>query len=366
MPDISNNLSVLVVEPYYGGSHKSVLDGLSRLPFNFELMTLPPRKWKWRMRVSAPYFADKLHKLGKRYDRILCSTYLDVAAFRSLAPAWVREVPLLTYFHENQFAYPVQKEDARDIHFALTNMTTALASDGLAFNSTYNLESFLTGMEDLLKHSTDMDLSDLSGAIRQKSRVIHPGIDFSDIDAEKKPEREDVPLILWNHRWEHDKNPEGFFEMLYDIDDEGVDFGVVVLGESFERQPPVFSDARERLSHRIRHFGYAGTRREYVKWLKRGDIAVSTAGHEFFGIAVIEAVRAGCRPLLPKRLSYPELFPEEFLYEDGDFKRRLKDETARSERLSEDEALRLTESFSWDVLAPVYETWIKYASVTTP
>jgi glycosyltransferase involved in cell wall biosynthesis len=359
------NMSVLVLEPYYGGSHRSVLSGLVRLPFDFHLLTLPARKWKWRMRISAPYFADMLHKQGKRYDRILCSTYVDVAAFRSLAPTWVREVPLLTYYHENQFAYPVRMESERDLHFALTNMTTALASDGLAFNSEYNLESFLNGVDEILKYSTDMKLDDPSGAIRRKSRVIPPGIDLSDIDYEEKTESGHAPTILWNHRWEHDKNPEIFFEALYDIDREGVDFGLVVLGEAFERQPQVFSDARERLSHRIRHFGYASSRSEYVKWLKSGDIAVSTSGHEFFGISVIEAVRAGCRPLLPKRLSYPELFPAEFLYEENDFKRRLKDEIKRNERLPEDMAIKLTEPFSWDVLAPVYESWIEDVQVTT-
>ena len=37
---------------------------------------------------------------------------------------------------------------------------------------------------------------------------------------------------------------------------------------------------------------------------------LSTARHEFFGIAVAEALRAGCLPWLPARLSYPELLPE--------------------------------------------------------
>jgi glycosyltransferase involved in cell wall biosynthesis len=365
MPDKTKDLSVLVLEPYYGGSHRSFLSGLGRLPFEFELLTLPARKWKWRMRISAPYFAEQLHQVGKRFDRILCSTYVDVAAFRSLAPAWVREVPLLTYFHENQFAYPVQMEDERDIHFALTNMTTALVSDGLAFNSAYNLESFLDGEEELLKHSADMKLDDPSGAIRKKSRVIPPGIDFSDIDSEEKPERARAPVIVWNHRWEHDKNPELFFKALFDLDRDGVDFNLVVLGESFERQPPIFDEARERLSHKALHFGYASSRRDYIKWLKRGDIAVSTAGHEFFGIAVIEAVRAGCRPLLPNRLSYPELFPKEFLYENEEFAQRLKEEVLRNEQLSPEEAMRLTEPFSWDTLSLTYELWIKGAKVTT-
>ena len=36
---------------------------------------------------------------------------------------------------------------------------------------------------------------------------------------------------------------------------------------------------------------------------------LSTARHEFFGVAVVEALLAGCLPWLPDRLSYPELLP---------------------------------------------------------
>ena len=37
---------------------------------------------------------------------------------------------------------------------------------------------------------------------------------------------------------------------------------------------------------------------------------LSTARHEFFGMAVVEAMQCGCLPWLPDRLSYPELLPE--------------------------------------------------------
>jgi glycosyltransferase involved in cell wall biosynthesis len=354
-------MKVLVLEPYYGGSHESFIKSLLRLPFCFEVMTLPARKWKWRMRLSAPYFAQELKKTRRRFDRIICSTFVDVAAFRGMAPGWVRDAPLLTYFHENQFAYPAQVEDERDLHFGLTNATTALASDSLAFNSKYDLKTFLAGLRGLLKHSTDMKLQDPASRIRAKSRVLPPGLDFSEIDAAPEPRRGGPPVVLWNHRWEHDKNPEAFFETLFRLDGAGVDFRVVVLGESFERKPAVFEEARGRLGRRLLHFGFARTRRQYARRLRLGDIAVSTARHEFFGISVLEAVRAGCRPLLPRRLSYPEMFPNKFLYEDGDLYGELRENLLEDRRLSAEEARALTEPYSWEALAPSYEDWIRNA-----
>ncbi|GBE04190.1 MAG TPA: DUF3524 domain-containing protein [Nitrospirae bacterium] len=351
-------LKILILEPYYGGSHESFISGLEKLPFEFESITLPARKWKWRMRLSAPYYADKLRELDRKFDLIICSTFVDVASFRGLAPRWVREVPLLTYFHENQFEYPMQVNEERDMHFALTNMTTALASDSLAFNSAYNLETFLEGIDKLLKKSYDMKLENASAIIRDRSRVLPPGIDFSTIDTINEPEHDGPPVIVWNHRWEHDKNPEVFFNALLKLDSEGVDFRLVVLGESFREYPPIFDKALKKLSDRVLYSGYAKSRDEYAGWLRQGDIVVSTARHEFFGMAVIEAVRAGCCPLLPNRLSYPELFPKELLYEEEDFVQRLKECILIGKRLSPDRAMELTSAFSWDALTPAYMSWI--------
>ena len=31
-------------------------------------------------------------------------------------------------------------------------------------------------------------------------------------------------VILWNHRWEYDKNPESFFKLLFKLADQNIDF----------------------------------------------------------------------------------------------------------------------------------------------
>ena len=50
--------------------------------------------------------------------------------------------------------------------------------------------------------------------------------------------------IAWPHRWEHDKNPESFFECLFRLKSDGFRFRVAVLGESYNEKPPIFDEFR--------------------------------------------------------------------------------------------------------------------------
>jgi len=106
------------------------------------------------------------------------------------------------------------------------------------------------------------------------------------------------------------------------------------------------------------HFGYAENYEEYCMLLHQADIVVSTAVHEFYGIAVIEAVRAGCRPLLPKRLSYPELFDKKYLYGEGKLVRSLEKIIGRVRREG-GRGKEMTETFAWQALRLQYKSWLK-------
>ncbi len=103
--------------------------------------------------------------------------------------------------------------------------------------------------------------------------------------------------------------------------ENGTAFRLALLGENYQAIPKAFMGARDRYGERIVQYGYVESREEYIKWLKRGSIVISTARQENFGIAVIEAVRYGCMPLLPARLAYPEIIPKRFqptvLYKDA-------------------------------------------------
>jgi glycosyltransferase involved in cell wall biosynthesis len=96
---------------------------------------------------------------------------------------------------------------------------------------------------------------------------------------------------------------------VYALAASGLDFGLLLLGQSFRNQPTEFLEARERLPDRIVRFGYAPDAAAYSRLLWQADIVVSTARYDFFGVAVVEACYCGCFPILPQDLAYPELIP---------------------------------------------------------
>ena len=356
---------ILVLEPYYGGSHKHFLEGLqSHVAADYTLFTLPARKWKMRMQVSAIWFIDQLKALPpdkRRFDTVLLSSFVDAAVFRSMlhqVSGWDHQTSIVTYFHENQFVYPLQPGQATSHQFIAINFHSALASDSIAFNSSYNRDSFIKGCQEFQKRVSDMELPDLAQTLLVKSRILHPGIDFQVIDNNSWREHYRIPTIVWNHRWEHDKNPEAFFEALFELEKRGIEFQLLILGQSFGNCPHCFKEAELRFKKRIVHHGFADTYQRYAELLSRGDIVVSTARHEFFGIAVIEAVRAGCVPILPNRLSYPELFDSRVLYCDNSLAGTLEAVIRKGKRLERLEAKLMTERFSWQEVADDYGQWL--------
>jgi glycosyltransferase involved in cell wall biosynthesis len=316
------------------------------------------------MRHSAVTFADEVRRLvleGQSWDVIFCSDILNLAEFMGLAPRSVQQLPAISYFHENQLTYPVRLEDERDCHFAVTNMTSALAATSVWFNSAFHRDSFLESLTTFLRKMPDYRPTDAVEQIRNKAVVYPPGVNA----IRKHGDREGVPMrILWAARWEHDKNPEDFFEALKILKGRNIEFRVSVIGEQFSDAPEVFEWAREYFAGHIDRWGYQKTGTEYEQALTQADVFVSTAQHEFFGITSVEAILAGAYPMLPRLLAYPEILglnhdkhAEEFFY-DGSVDHLANTLATLAERVRNDclwseESRRVAQSmerFTWSNL----------------
>ena len=264
------------------------------------------------MRHAPITFAEQLETRNRRpapqppnWDLLFCTDMLNLAEFIGLVPAAIRDLPRCVLFHENQLTYPNQNRDQRDLHFAFSNITTALAADKVWFNSHFHMNEFLTAATNLVRRMPDFRPSTAIETIANKSSVQRLGIET--IDRPRPPKQDDAIDILWAARWEHDKNPEIFFDAIRLLNRTGTPFRLHVLGESFRNVPPIFAVAKQEFANQIASWGYAESRHEYVDVLGRADVIVSTAYHEFLGLSVLEAMSLGVVPLLPNRLSYPEL-----------------------------------------------------------
>ena len=273
---------------------------------------------------------EQIKAINTPFDALLASDYVHLPELIGLNPSLFIGKTAIAYFHENQLTYPVQTPSDRDYAFGLANWMTMLTADKIVWNSTFHLNDFLQALPALLRHYPEPAPQLHDAAIREKSCVIPVGLDFSAMDAARRqrPDRRGQPIrLLWPHRWEHDKNPTTFFDILIGLHQEGLPFELIVLGKSYADIPPVFDRARVELQEHVVHWGFVD-RSIYPATLASCDVVISTALHENQGLAVIEAIRAGCDPLLPDRLAYPELLPSDLhdhLYtSDGEFRRRLR------------------------------------------
>jgi len=273
--------------------------------------------------------------------------------------------------HENQLTYPPPLGAKRDLTYGMIQHLSMLAADRVCFNSAYHLESWFGEAPRLLKHFPDYTHLETVATARAKSSVLPVGCDLRRLDrceglgtrnqASGNPVASPLahrPLILWNQRWEYDKDPGTMLRALYMLADERLEFRIALAGENFRMQPAEFEEARARLGDRLVHYGYAESEADYAQLLWDADIVLSTAIHEFFGVSIVEAITCGCLPILPRRLSYPELIPalwhDRCLYDD--FAGLLAHLRAAIADPAAPPALRASMArFDWQALAPVYD-----------
>jgi glycosyltransferase involved in cell wall biosynthesis len=159
--------------------------------------------------------------------------------------------------------------------------------------------------------------------------------------------------IVWPHRWEHDKDPETFFRVAAGLAGEGLDFEVAVAGQAFVETAEAFEHAGRELGDRLVHLGQPDSREDYAALLASSDIAVSTAVNEFFGLAMVEAAYAGCLPLVPDRLAYPEVYPQAMRYGSaGELAARLR--ALIADRPAPGQGRALAGRYTIGALLPVY------------
>ncbi|XP_071602532.1 tRNA-queuosine alpha-mannosyltransferase isoform X3 [Heliangelus exortis] len=173
-------MSVLLIEAFYGGSHKQLMDLLQEeLQEDCVLCTLPAKKWHWKARTAALYFMQTV-PTSTNYRILFASSVLNLAELSALRPDLAKLKKVL-YFHENQLVYPIQKCQERDFQYGYNQILSCLVADVVVFNSAFNMESFLTSIGKFMKLIPDHRPKDLEKIIRPKCQVLYFPVRFPDV-----------------------------------------------------------------------------------------------------------------------------------------------------------------------------------------
>lgn len=300
---MADRLNILLIEPKYSGARKRWADGLKQFSkHSIEISTTP---------------ASNVNP-----DLILATDSADVSTL-------AKDVPVAIYVHEN--LKPASAAIAKHIFFA----------------SQYLYDVHIAEQPE----------------IKDKSSVLQYALNLVPL-ATYKPAKIEKPMravVLWNHAWNEDSNPEQFFNALIEIAEErGLDFKLIVLGKQGKSHPPIFDTAKEKLADKILHWGYVEREEEYAKWLWLADVLPLTATQDFNGASVLEAMYCNVVPYLPKRLLYPKLIPaayhNTFFYEREDFVNKLQRRIWDVKYLRVMDTQQYAQKYDWSSLIDTYDS----------
>jgi glycosyltransferase involved in cell wall biosynthesis len=353
---------IFLVEGWYSGSHKAWADGFARnSAHEVHVLGLEGIHWRWRLQGGCVTAAEMIASASAEFgppDLLVVSATLDAAALAGLARHVIAGVPVVVWFHENQLTYPPSSNRPRDPWPEWANWKSALVADRVVFNSEYHRREFLDALPRLLGRAPDYLHDERFLDVVSASSVLPVGVDIASSLAHERATRP-VPLIVWNHRWDADKDPRAFVDSVIRLAEEGIEFEVALLGEDRHFVGDERARALRELGDRVIAAGHL-PEDEYRELLTEAQIVVSTAQHEFFGVSVVEAVASGCLPVVPNRLSYPEILGEfsgRYAYRHGRPTSSIRLLLADRRLLDEgDVALRAsTARFDWSVVAPAYD-----------
>ncbi len=324
-PVSNSQVRALLLSAYHAQSHQVWAERVQELfsDWYWHCLSLPPRHFNWRIRSNGLQWAfEETKVLDQEWDLLIATSMVDLASLRSLVPA-LCSIPTIVYFHENQFAYPENNltQSTFNVEPLLVPIYSALSADSVLFNSEFNRMTFLEGVRSLSQKFPEPIPKD---ALEQldRSTVVPVPVTTSN-QTGKSIHGKDPGLleVIWNHRWEYDKGPDLLLAVVEETLKRTQSIRFHIVGQQFRQQPKEFQAIVQLLEQWSRTSGIEGgatgflAEPDYRALLQSGDVVLSTAAHDFQGLSVQEGCIAGCSPLAPDALVYPEYLGPEFLYE---------------------------------------------------
>lgn len=347
-------MRLLLLSAYDTTSHRLWRERLEQL-FSNETwcqLSLPARHFEWRLRSNSLHWGlGDYPELAQDWDVLIATSMVDLSSLRGLRPELAR-IPTLLYFHENQFFYPQNPDRTSkretNVEPLLIPLYSALCADRILFNSAFNKQTFLRGARELFDKLPDK-LPDHAWQKLEAAAIVPVPVSIhspTNTAQSRSPTPASTLQVVWNHRWEYDKGPELLLAVVRELIRREAPVQMHVVGEQFRRQPEEFAEIKrlckqlgEQQNLPASNLGFIENRSDYEALLSDADVVLSTAWHEFQGLGIQEACLAGCCPLAPDDLAYPEYLPADCLYE-------------RKEDVSETAATIVARLLHWHELDP--------------
>jgi glycosyltransferase involved in cell wall biosynthesis len=299
-------LDILVLEPFYGGARRSMVEQLIHSSrHRWTLLKLPPRRIERRLAAAAHWFAEQLtrHWVGN-IDLLFTSEALNLADLYRVMSV-LAEKPAVVYFHDNQLPDPGTLSKNPALDFA--NLNTAVAATQIWFNSKYHIRVFLSELSALVWANEELSAQNPIPPLTNKIRYMPPPVDLSvahEIGASEKMERKPGSIVVEMRG----ANLELLNAALAILQRRGDRVELTTIGPANQLSSdiPRQSLAEDDVVGQTRALMQAAT-------------FVSVRIGAPFDENAVRALALGCRAVLPRAGVYPELVPKPmqgfFLYD---------------------------------------------------
>ncbi|MGH7176429.1 MAG: tRNA-queuosine alpha-mannosyltransferase domain-containing protein [Tepidisphaeraceae bacterium] len=294
--DVSPQLDILALEPFYGGARRVMLESLVKCSrHRWTLLKLPPRRIERRLTAAAHWFGEILQRhWAGQCDLLFTSEAMNLSDLYRVVP-WLLKKPSVVYFHGNQLPDP---DSPMETSLDLVNLNTAAAGTEIWFNSLYHLRGFLAKATALVRRHPELSGRNPMPEITAKAHLMSAPVDYSPLNqilGDSPPKREKRTVFLETR----DADIDLLNRALNTVQRRGEHFKLFTVGnlaglnEDFKRETLSETDDAAQMRAMLQSGVFVS-----------GRIGAPCDHH------AIRALAAGCWPLLPSEGSYRELLPE--------------------------------------------------------
>lgn len=287
-------LDILILEPYFGGVRQNIIELWQKHSrHRWKLHKLPARRLDRRLVAGAQWFAEQLSRHQKsRYDIVFTSDALNLADLVRLVPS-LAGVPSVLYVYRD-FLANYGADDGAMTQACLASANTA---SEIWFPSLYVLKAMLSDAAALADTHPEMGGRAPLKRLVAKAQIVYPPIDAKPpsrapgLDAARRPR-----CICLDNRV---PCPEIYLPFLEQIMGRDEPVEIQVLGDALTPLPAGINATTVAIRDES----------DLFRVFQQAEIFVTSEAPAVFDPVPLQAMAAGCIPLMPRVGFFQEYLP---------------------------------------------------------